>query len=56
MIRIAISAEAFEAIAASMALGSVGYEPQPNENGERPISLRSIVARGWEPCADGAVP
>jgi hypothetical protein len=31
MIRIAISAEAFEAIARTLPLGSVGYENQSNE-------------------------
>ena len=35
MIRITISAEAFEAIAATLTLGSVGYEAEPNERGER---------------------
>jgi hypothetical protein len=37
MIRIAITAEAFEAIERTLALGSVACEPQPNENGERVI-------------------
>jgi hypothetical protein len=35
VIRIAISAEAFEAIARTLPLGSVGYESEPNERGER---------------------
>jgi hypothetical protein len=39
MIRIAIAAEAQEAIAGTLALGTVACEPQPNENGERLISL-----------------
>jgi hypothetical protein len=39
MIRIAISQAAYEAIAATLPLGSVGCEPRPNENGERPIWL-----------------
>jgi hypothetical protein len=37
MIRIAITAEAYEAIARTLALGTVACEPQPNENGERVI-------------------
>ena len=39
MIRIAITAEAFEAIAATLPLGSVGYENKVNEKGERLIWL-----------------
>ena len=35
MIHIAITAEAFEAIAAMMPLGSVGYENEADERGER---------------------
>jgi hypothetical protein len=35
MIRIAIIAEAFEAIARTLAPGTMASEPQPNENGER---------------------
>jgi hypothetical protein len=34
MIRIAITSEAYEAIARTLALGTVAAEPQPNENGE----------------------
>ena len=37
MIRIAITAEAYEAIARTLALGSVAAESQANENGERLI-------------------
>ena len=37
MIRIAITAEAYEAIARTLALGTVACEPQPNEKGERVI-------------------
>jgi hypothetical protein len=33
MIKIAISVEAFEAIAATLPLGSVGYENETNEEG-----------------------
>ena len=35
MIKIAITAEAFQAIAATLPLGSVGYENETNEKGER---------------------
>ena len=34
---IAITVEAFEAIVATLGLGSVGYEPQTNAKGERMI-------------------
>jgi hypothetical protein len=39
MVRIAISAEAFEAIARTLPLGSVGFENEANERGERLIWL-----------------
>jgi hypothetical protein len=39
MIKIAISQAAFEAIAATLPLGSVGYENETNERGERLIWL-----------------
>jgi hypothetical protein len=39
MIRITITAAAFEAIAATMPLGSVGCEPEPDAKGERWIWL-----------------
>ena len=46
MIRIAISQAAFDAIAATLSLGSVGYENATNERGERLIWLdRDMVAR-----------
>jgi hypothetical protein len=46
MIRIAISPEAFEALAETMPLGSVGYENKTNERGERLIWLdKPIVDR-----------
>ena len=35
MVRIAISQAAFDAIAATLPLGSVGYENKTNERGER---------------------
>jgi hypothetical protein len=41
MIRIAISAEAFEEIAAIPSLGSVAFEPQLGANGERFIWLEA---------------
>jgi len=37
MIRIAISREAFDAIAATLPIGSVGYENETTANGERQI-------------------
>ncbi len=43
MIRIAITAEAYEAIAATLRLGSVGYEAEPNERGERLIKVEASV-------------
>jgi hypothetical protein len=43
MIRIAISRAAFEAIASTMPLGSVGYEREANANGERYVWLAPNV-------------
>ena len=43
MIRIAISQAAFDAIAATLSLGSVGYENATNERGERLIWLDPSV-------------
>jgi hypothetical protein len=37
MVRIAITAEAFEAIARTLPVGSVGFEAETNERGERLI-------------------
>jgi hypothetical protein len=46
MVRIAISQAAFDAIAATMALGSVGYENKTDEHGNRLVLLdRAIVDR-----------
>ena len=46
MIRIAITVEAFEALAATLPFGSVGYENQINERGERLIWLdHAVVSR-----------
>ena len=43
MIRIAITAEAFDAIASTLPLGSVGYENEVNERRERLIWLEPKV-------------
>ena len=46
MVRIAISQAAFDAIAKTLPLGSVGYENATNEKGERLVWLeRSVVDR-----------
>jgi hypothetical protein len=46
MVRIAISQAAFDAIAKTLPLGSVGYENATNEKGERLIWLdRAVVDR-----------
>ena len=46
MIRIAISQAAFDAIARTLALGSVGYENATNEKGEQLVWLdRAVVDR-----------
>jgi hypothetical protein len=39
MIRVAVSQAAFDAIAATLPLGSVGYENEVNEKGERYVWL-----------------
>ncbi len=43
MIRIAISEAAFKAISATLALGSIGFEGEPNAKGERMIWLDAHV-------------
>jgi hypothetical protein len=43
LIRISITPAAFEAIAATLQLGSVGYEPKLNAKGERLIWLEAAV-------------
>jgi len=43
MIRLAITQAAFEAIAATLPLGSVGYEAEADANGERLIWLPAAV-------------
>ena len=42
MIRIAISQEAFDAVARTMPLGSVGFERDPNAKGERTVWLDDV--------------
>ena len=42
MIRIAISQAAFDAISATLALGSVGYENATNERGARTVWLEEV--------------
>jgi hypothetical protein len=44
MIRLAITAEPFEAIARTLPLGSIGYEGEPNERGERLIWPEDAMA------------
>ena len=51
MIRIAITQAAFDAIAATLPLGSVGYENETNERGERLIWLDPPWSTVSEPCA-----
>ena len=46
MVRIAITAAAFEAIAAMLPFGSVGVEADPDDKGERHIWLEPRVLRG----------
>jgi hypothetical protein len=43
MIRISITPAAFEAVAATLPLGSVGYEPQLDRQGQRLIWLEAAV-------------
>jgi hypothetical protein len=42
MVRIAISVEAFEAVARTLPLGSVAVEPYFNEKGERVVWLDEV--------------
>jgi hypothetical protein len=42
MTRIAITVEAYEALVATLPLGSVAYEPEPNAKGERVIWLEEV--------------
>ena len=43
MIRIAITPAAFEAISATLPLGSVGFEREPDAKGERQIWVEAAV-------------
>ena len=58
MIRLAISQAAFGAIAATLPLGSVGYENAPNERGERltwldrAVDTPALAARPRESFSD----
>jgi hypothetical protein len=46
MIRIAITAGAFDALAATLPLGSIGFERHPADDGQRLVWLdRSVIAR-----------
>jgi hypothetical protein len=55
MIRIAIIAEAFEAISATLPLGSVGYEHERAASGGYFIWLdRPTARRSCSPCVDAA--
>jgi hypothetical protein len=54
MIRIAISPEAFEAIAKTLPLGNVSFENKTNERGEKLIWLdRAVVDRLRSPRGAG---
>jgi hypothetical protein len=54
VIRIAISAEAFDALASTLPLGSVGYEKETNERGERLIWRDHAVLARLKACANRA--
>ena len=43
-VRLAITIEAFEAIARTLTLGSVGYEAEASEQGQRLIRLEDATA------------
>jgi hypothetical protein len=44
MIKIAISVAAYEAICARLPLGSVAYDPEADERGERTVWLEDAMA------------
>ncbi len=44
MIRIAITQAAYDAICATLPLGSVGYEAEANERNERHVCLEDAMA------------
>ena len=52
MILISISVEAFDAIASTLPLGSVGYEDATNEQGQRLIWLDRRWWTGCTRCGD----
>jgi hypothetical protein len=52
VIRIAITQEVFDAIVATMSLGSVGYENAGNEKGERLIWLERAAVAYLATCGD----
>ncbi len=43
MVRISISQAAFDAVASTLPLGSMGYEPEPDARGERLVWLETAV-------------
>ncbi len=43
MVRIAITPAAYDAICATLPLGSMGYESEPNERGEKLIWLEAAM-------------
>ena len=51
VIRIAITEAAFDAIAKTLPLGSVGYEDGTNERGERLLWLAPYVVNRLRTCA-----
>jgi hypothetical protein len=51
VIRIAIAAEAFAAIAATLPLGSVSVEPEPTAKGERFVWLEPACSISSRPFA-----
>jgi hypothetical protein len=50
MVRIAISQAAFDAIAETLALGSVGFENKTDEHGQRLIWFDRAVVDRFAPC------
>jgi hypothetical protein len=44
MVRIAISIEAFEALASTIPFGNIGFEPELNAKGERLIWIEHVWA------------
>jgi hypothetical protein len=51
VVRIAITLAAFEAIAATMSLGGLGYEAETDAKGDRPIWLAPAVVGACAPSA-----